>query len=54
MKAKAKIRFADLPKDYAGLCRLLRPRPIRDPLEYDNVVEVTDAMVLWLEDFTPD
>jgi HTH-type transcriptional regulator/antitoxin HigA len=54
MKTKTKIRFADLPKDYAGLCRVLLPRPIRDKVDYDNVAEITDSMVLWHEDFTPD
>jgi HTH-type transcriptional regulator/antitoxin HigA len=54
MKAKSKISFDGLPKDYAGLCRVLLPRPIRDTVDYDNVVEITDAMALWHEDFTPD
>jgi HTH-type transcriptional regulator/antitoxin HigA len=40
--------------DYAGLCRVLLPRPIRDAVDYANVVEVTDAMVLWHDDFTRD
>jgi HTH-type transcriptional regulator/antitoxin HigA len=30
------------------------PRPIRDAVDYANVVEVTDAMALWHEDFTRD
>ena len=46
MKTKTKSRFADLPKDYAGLCRGLLPRPIHDTAEYANVAEVADAMVL--------
>jgi HTH-type transcriptional regulator/antitoxin HigA len=54
MKAKSKTDFEDLPKDYAGLCRRLLPRPVRDTVDYDNVVELTDAMVLWHEDFTSD
>ena len=54
MKTKTKIRFADLPKDYEGLCRGLLPRPIHDAVEYANVAEVADAMVLWQDDFTPD
>lgn len=40
----AKIEFARLPKDYAGLCRILTPRPIHDEVEFQNVVEITDAM----------
>ena len=41
---QAKIEFAKLPKDYAGLCRLLTPRPIHDKADSDNVTEITDAM----------
>ena len=45
MKNKAqRIQFADLPRDYAGLCRLHFPRPIHDRVDYQNTVEVTDAM----------
>jgi len=39
-----KIEFAQLPKDYAGLCRMLTPRPIHDKVELENVTEITDAM----------
>jgi antitoxin component HigA of HigAB toxin-antitoxin module len=41
---QTKIEFARLPKDYAGLCRMLIPRPIHDKLERENVSEITDAM----------
>jgi len=41
---REKIEFAGLPKDYAGLCRMLTPRPIHDKAEFENVVEITDAM----------
>ena len=51
---KTKLRFADMPKDYAELCRLLLPRPIRDGVDYDNVAEVADAMALWQDDFAAD
>ena len=45
MKAThAPIEFARLPKDYAGLCRLLAPRPIHDAVDFRNVTEITDAM----------
>jgi len=54
MKAKTKLRFADLPKDYVTLCRLLLPRPIRDAVDYENTSEMVEAMVLWHEDFTSD
>jgi HTH-type transcriptional regulator / antitoxin HigA len=54
MKTKTKLRFQDLPKDYAALCGVFLPRPIHDAVDYANIVEVTDAMVLWHDDFTPD
>ena len=40
----AKIEFARLPRDYAGLCRLLTPRPIHDKADFENITEITDAM----------
>ena len=48
------LRFRDLPKDYAALCRVFLPRPIHDAVDYANVVEVTDAMALWHDDFSRD
>jgi HTH-type transcriptional regulator/antitoxin HigA len=54
MKTKTKIRFADLPKDYTSLCRVFLPRPIHDAVDYANVSEVADAMVLWQDDFSRD
>ena len=54
MKTKTKLRFEDLPKDYAALCCVFLPRPIRDGVDYANVAEVTDAMALWPDDFTKD
>ena len=41
---RAKIEFAGLPQDYAGLCRMLTPRPIHDKVGFENVIEITDAM----------
>jgi hypothetical protein len=41
---RTKIEFARLPKDYAGLCRMLTPRPIHDKVDLRNVMEITDAM----------
>ena len=41
---RPKIEFPRLPKEYAGLCRLLIPRPIHDQLDFENVTEITDAM----------
>jgi HTH-type transcriptional regulator/antitoxin HigA len=51
---KTRSRFQELPKDYEGLCLVHLPRPIRDDADYANVAEVTDAMVLWQDDFTAD
>ena len=53
-KASTKLRFQDLPKDYAGLCRGLLPRPIHDATDYANVAEMADALTLWQKKFTPD
>ena len=41
---QTKTEFARLPKDYAGLCRLLTPRTIHDKVDFANVTEITDAM----------
>jgi HTH-type transcriptional regulator/antitoxin HigA len=38
------IRFSRLPKDYAGLCRVLTPRPIHDRVDYEGVAEIADGM----------
>ena len=51
-KAIPPIRFADLPGDYAGLCRRHLPRPIRDRVDYQNTTEITDTMAG--HDLTPD
>ena len=54
MKTDTKLRFESLPRDYAGLCRRLPPRRIRDAVDYENVAEITDIMVLRHDDFTAD
>ena len=41
---QTKTEFARLPEDYAGLCRLLTPRPLHDKVDFENVTEITDAM----------
>jgi HTH-type transcriptional regulator/antitoxin HigA len=51
---KTKLTFDKMPRDYAGLCAILAPRPIRDKTDYDNTVEVTDAMAVHAEDFSAD
>src|SRR5438105_3015536 len=54
VKIRTKLEFRNLPKDYAGLCRVLLPRPIRDNVDYDEISEVADAMSLWREKFSSD
>jgi antitoxin component HigA of HigAB toxin-antitoxin module len=44
MKTGTPIRFEAMPKDYAGLGRMLMPRPIHDPVDFENVTEITDSM----------
>jgi HTH-type transcriptional regulator / antitoxin HigA len=44
MKTATRLRFEAMPKDYTGLCRLHMPRPIRDKVDFENIVEITDAM----------
>jgi HTH-type transcriptional regulator / antitoxin HigA len=44
MKTATRLRFEAMPKDYTGLCRLRMPRPIRDKVDFENIVEITDAM----------
>src|SRR2546423_7393786 len=51
-KLTSRMEFARLPRDYAGLCQVLTPRPIHDRMEFQNVVEITDAMAG--HDMTPD
>jgi HTH-type transcriptional regulator/antitoxin HigA len=53
-KRKAKLSFAALPSDYVGLCRVFTPRPIRDAADYANTVEMTDTMVLYVNEFSAD
>jgi HTH-type transcriptional regulator/antitoxin HigA len=40
----ARLQFAGLPLDYAGLCGLLMPRRIHDKVDLANVTEITDAL----------
>jgi antitoxin component HigA of HigAB toxin-antitoxin module len=51
-KTSRPVQFADLPADYAGLCRRHLPRPIRDDIDYTNTTEITDALAG--HDLTPD
>jgi HTH-type transcriptional regulator/antitoxin HigA len=44
MKIKAKSKFEKLPRDYQGLVLMFMPRSIHDQIDYDNTVEVIDAL----------
>jgi antitoxin component HigA of HigAB toxin-antitoxin module len=44
MKTGTQLTFAAMPKNYAGLCQILTPRPIHDKVDFENVTEITDAM----------
>lgn len=43
MKTKETYQFAQMPKDYSGLCRMFLPRPIHDSVGYDHTVEIADV-----------
>ena len=53
-KTRKKTEFHSLPRDFAGLCAVFTPRPIRDRADYDNTIEVIEAMVLWEKEFSRD
>lgn len=44
MKTTAKSSFARLPTTFDGLIRLHAPRPIHDKTDYENTVEMIDAL----------
>ena len=44
MNTKATTTFADLPKDYGALVMMFMPRAIHDEVDYENTVEVIDAL----------
>jgi HTH-type transcriptional regulator / antitoxin HigA len=44
MKPKLKMKFSDMPQDYAGLVMMYMPRAVHDEIDYENTVEVIDAM----------
>ena len=54
MKTKKKLTFGELPRDYAGLCGVFTPRRIHDKADYENTVEVADAMAVHAEEFSKD
>jgi hypothetical protein len=46
------LRFADMPRDYVGLCRMHLPRPIRERPEYANMLEIAGAFAGFEEAMT--
>jgi HTH-type transcriptional regulator / antitoxin HigA len=42
--AACSIDFRQMPKEYAGLVRMLPPRPIHDKVDLANTTEVLDAL----------
>jgi HTH-type transcriptional regulator/antitoxin HigA len=42
-QGKARLRFADMPRDYAALCRVHLPRLIHDKAEYENTLEIAES-----------
>lgn len=54
MRTKARLRFDQLPKDYAALCAMLPPRVIRDWADYENIGEIAEAMAGFEAEFTED
>lgn len=51
---KTALRFAEMPRDYAALCRLHLPRPIRDKAEYENTLEIAEAFAGYEEEMNTD
>ena len=49
-----KLKFSDLPTDYASLCSLLVPRPIHDRVGYENASEIIEAMAGFEDSFNDD
>ncbi|HSZ56434.1 MAG TPA: hypothetical protein VK797_12275 [Tepidisphaeraceae bacterium] len=43
-KTSRKPAFAEFPSDYGGLVAMFPPRPIHDPADYGNTMEIVMAM----------
>lgn len=54
MNKRRKLKFADLPRDYTGLCGVVVPRPIHDRSGYENALEVLEAMAGFEDGFNED
>lgn len=44
MKTVAPVDFVKIPKDYQGLVMMFMPKAIYDKIDYENTVEVIDAL----------
>lgn len=51
---KNHLRFADLPDEYAALCRFHLPRPIHEKAEYENALEIVAAFAGFEDEMTAD
>lgn len=54
MKTTTTHDFHEMPKDYAGLCRVFLPRPIHDKTTYENTVEIADVLAGFEQEMTDD
>jgi HTH-type transcriptional regulator/antitoxin HigA len=54
MKTEHAFSFAMAPQDYAELCRVFPPRPIRDDVAYQNTLEIADAFAGFEETMSTD
>ena len=44
MKTTNAMTFKNMPKDYQGLVMMFMPKAIHDQIDYENTVEVIDAL----------
>jgi HTH-type transcriptional regulator/antitoxin HigA len=44
MKTVSKLVYADMPKDYHGLVMMFMPRAVHDKIDYENTMEVINAL----------
>jgi len=54
MKTTKKLRFTDMPRECAALCRMHLPRPIHDKAEYESALEIAEAFAGFEEKMTTD
>ncbi len=51
---KIKLHLADMPTDYAALCRVFIPRPIHDKIAYRNTAEIAEVFAGFEGKMSPD